>query len=91
MRYLFCSYNDVMMSAMGSPITVASIVYSAICSGADQRLKHESSASLAFVSGIHRWPVNAPHNGPVLFPFDDFIMAKFMKTIPYTITFQNIN
>ena len=27
-----------------------------VCSGADQR-KHQSSASLAFVSGIHRWPV----------------------------------
>ena len=26
--------------------------------GADQR-KHQSSASLAFVRGIHRWPVNA--------------------------------
>ena len=28
--------------------------------GADQR-KHQSSASLAFVRGIHRWPVNSPH------------------------------
>ena len=27
--------------------------------------KHQSSASLAFVSGIHRWPVNSPHKGPV--------------------------
>ena len=38
-----------------------------------------SSASLAFVRGIHRslWPVNSPHKGPVmrnLFPFDDVIM-----------------
>ena len=36
-----------------------------------------SSASLAFVRGIHRWPVNSPHNGPVtrkMFPFDDVIM-----------------
>ena len=44
--------------------------------GADQR-KHQSSMSLAFVRGIHRWPVNSPHKGPVtrkMFPFDDIIM-----------------
>ena len=47
-----------------------------LCSAADQR-KHQSSASLAFVEGIHRWPVNSPHKGPVtqkMFPFDDVIM-----------------
>ena len=45
---------------------------------ADQR-KHQSSASLAFVRGIHRWPVNSPHKRPVtrkMFPFDDIIMEK---------------
>ena len=53
-----------------------SIVYSTICSGADQR-KHHSSMSLAFARGIYRWPVNSPHIGPVIqkmFPFDDVIM-----------------
>ena len=38
---------------------------------------HQSSASLAFVRGIHRGPVNSPHKGPVtqkMFPFDDVIM-----------------
>ena len=38
---------------------------------------HQSSASLAFVRGIHRWPVNSPHKWPVtrkMFPFDDVIM-----------------
>ena len=43
---------------------------------ADQR-KHQSSASLAFVRGIHRWPVNSPHKWPVtrkMFPFYDVIM-----------------
>ena len=39
---------------------VSIIVYS----GAGQR-KHQSSASLAFVWGIHRWPVNSPHKWPV--------------------------
>ena len=31
---------------------------------ADQR-KHQSSASLPFVRGIHRWPVNSPHKRQV--------------------------
>ena len=64
------------MSAMASQITGASIVSSTVCSGADQR-KHQSSASLAFVGGIHRWPVNSSRKGPAkwkMFPFDDFIM-----------------
>ena len=34
-------------------------VHSTVYSGVDQR-KHQSSASLAFVWGIHRWPVNSP-------------------------------
>ena len=64
------------MSSMASQITGASIVYLTVSSGADQR-KHQSSASLAFVRGIHRWPVNSPHKGSVtrkMFPFDDVIM-----------------
>ena len=52
------------MSAMASQITSLTIVYSTVYTGADQR-KHQSSASLAFVRGIHRWPVNSPHKGPV--------------------------
>ena len=39
--------------------------------------KNQSSASLDFVRGIHRWPVNSPHKWPVtrkMFPFDDVIM-----------------
>ena len=49
------------------------IVNSTVYSGAHQR-KHQSSASLVFVWGIHRWPVNYPHKGPVMrkmFPFND--------------------
>ena len=44
------------MSSIVSQITSVSIVYPTVCSGADQR-KHQSSVSLAFVRGIHRWPV----------------------------------
>ena len=68
--------GDVIMSAMASQITSLMNVYSTVYSGADQR-KHQSSASLAFVMGIHRWPVNSPHKGPVtrkMFPFDDVIL-----------------
>ena len=32
--------------------------------GSKKTSKHQSSASLAFVRGIHRWPVNSP--GPVI-------------------------
>ena len=70
-------YHDVIMGAMASQITSLVIVYSVAYPGADQR-KHQSSASLAFERGIHRWPVNSPHKGPVtrkMFPFDDVIMG----------------
>ena len=40
------------MGSMASQITILTIVYSAVYSGADQR-KHQSFASLAFVRGIH--------------------------------------
>ena len=71
-------YDDVIMSTMASQTTSFMIVYPTIYSGADQR-KHQSSASLAFVGGIHRWPVNYPHKGPVtrkMFSFEDVIMLE---------------
>ena len=71
-------YSDVIMSTMASQITSLRIIYSAIYSCADQR-KHLSSASLAFVRGIHRGPLNSPHKGPVtrkMFPFDDFMRLR---------------
>ena len=69
-------YGDVIMGAIASQITSLAIVYSTVYSDADQR-KHQSSASLAFVRGIHRGPVNSPHKRPVMrkmLPFDDVIM-----------------
>ena len=47
------------MSAMASQIISLATVCSTVYSDADQR-KHQSSASLSFVWGIHRWPVNSP-------------------------------
>ena len=69
-------YSGVIMSAIASQITRFTIVYSSVYSAATQR-KHQSFAQLAFVRGIHRWPVNSPHKGPVsrnMFPFDGVIM-----------------
>ena len=74
--HLITNYNVVIMSTMASQITGLTIVYPSVYSGADQR-KHQSSASLAFVRGIHWSPVSSPHKGPVtrkMFPFDDVIM-----------------
>ena len=76
---------------MASQITSLTIVYSIVYSGTDQR-KHQSSASLAFVRGIHRGPVNSPHRGPVnsphkwpvtrkIFPFDDVILTSSFSQI----------
>ena len=82
-----CTLHDVIMSAMVSQITGVSIVYSTVVLGADQR-KHQSSASLAFVWGIHRWPVNSPNRRSLtrkIFPFDDVIM----RNIPQTLSSQN--
>ena len=74
----YCSsashYSDVIMNTMACQITGVSIVNSTVCSGRDQR-KHQSSASLAFVRGIHRWPMNS-RTTRKMFPFDDVIMEE---------------
>ena len=46
-------YIDVIMTTMASQITSLTVVYSIVYSGEEQR-KHQNSASLAFVRGIHR-------------------------------------
>ena len=64
------------MGAIASQITSLTIVFSNVYLDTDQR-KHHRFASLAFVWGIHRRPVNSPHKLPVtrkMFPFDDVIM-----------------
>ena len=69
--------DDVIMSTVASQITSLTIVYSSVYSGADQR-KRQSSASLAFVLGIHRRPVNSPHKWPItrkMFIIDYAIMT----------------
>ena len=71
------------MGAIVSQITILTIVYSTVYSDADQR-QHESSASLAFVWGIHRGQVNSLHRWPItrkMFPFDDVIMFSNRHSI----------
>ena len=64
------------MGTIASQITSLTIVYPTVYSDANQR-KHQSPASLAFVRGIHRGPVNSPNKWPVtrkMLSFDDVIM-----------------
>ena len=75
-------YSDVTMSVMASKITCVTSVCSTVCSGADQR-KHQSSASLAFVRGIHRSPMDSPHKVPLtlkMVPYDDVILTCAYST-----------
>ena len=79
-------YSEVIMNAMAYQITGVSIVCSTVCWGADQR-KHQSSASPAFLRGIHRSPVDSPHKGPVkrkMFSFDDAFMAFVQESPEYS-------
>ena len=66
---------------LASQITSLSIVFTSIYLGGDQR-KHQSSASMAFVCAIHRWPVNFPHKWPEtrkIFPFDNVIIIFHVR------------
>ena len=85
------------MGATTSQITSLTIVYySTVLAGADQR-KYQSSASLAFVRGIHRWPVNSQHKWPVtrkMIPSDDVIMKQWsdmVVTQTDLLLFQGLN
>ena len=87
----WCHYCDIIMGMMASQITSFTIVYSTVYSGIDQR-KHQSSASLAFVRGIHQWPVNSLHKGPVtwkMFPFDDVIMLCVWNDVHFAMLWKN--
>ena len=84
------SGSGIIMSAMASQITSLAIVYSTVYSGADPR-KHQSSASLGFMRGIQRWPMNSPHKWPVtrkMVPFGDVIM-NILSFVPRTLPSQS--
>ena len=85
--------NDVTMSMMASQITGVSIVYSTACSSADKR-KHQSSASLAFVRGIHRWMVDSPHKGLVtrkMFPPGNKWLSSIFYLLPVSYTINSMS
>ena len=68
---------------MASQITGVFMICSTVGSDTDQR-KHQSSASLAFVWGIHRWPVNSAHKRPItrkMYPFNDVIMTLILQCL----------
>ena len=70
------------MGAMAAQITSLTTVYIR----AQVKVNIKAFASLAFVWGIHRGPVNSPHKWPVtrkMFPFDDVMMQ--MSRILYII------
>ena len=56
-HYFLSHYSDGIMSAMASQITGVTNVDLTVYSDANQR-RHQSSASLASVTGMHRCPVN---------------------------------
>ena len=82
-------YSDVIIGAMASQTSSLMIVYSTGYLGADVR-KISKIRVNGLVRGIHWWPVNSQHKGPVtrkMFPFDDVIMtnmeAKWMDITPF--------
>ena len=89
---VFGQYSDVTMGAMASQITSLTIVYSTIYSGPDQR-KHQSSASMTYGRGIHRWPVNSTHKGPItrkMFPFDAVIMITLDHSLKFDVLLSDM-
>ena len=85
-KRMFSHYDDVIMRATASQITSLTIVCSTVYLDTDHK-KHQSSASLAFVRGNHRKPVNSPHKWPVtrkMLIFDDVIMIPLtVKMVKY--------
>ena len=66
-------YNDVIMGTIASQIISLTIVFWTVYLDTDQRTR-QSSASLAFVRGIHRrhkWPLTRK-----MCPFDDVVMKS---------------
>ena len=69
-------YSDVRICVMASQIIGTSIFYSIVFF----RRRSKKTSNLCVTGlclGIHLWPVNSPHNGPIkrkMFPLDDIIM-----------------
>ena len=79
--------SDVIMSPMASQITSITIVYSTVYSGVDER-KHQFRVT-DFVKGIHRWPINSPHKGPVTRKCFHLVTSSYF--MGYTIQRRNVD
>ena len=73
-------YSDLIMSTMASQRTAVWIVCSAFWLGTDQR-EHQSFESLAFVRGIHCWPVDSPHKGPITRKLFHLMTSSWRKDV----------
>ena len=74
--YYSVKLRDITMTSQWARRRLKSPASRLFIQDAGQR-KHQSSASMASVRGIHRWPVNSPHKGQVsrkMFQFEDVIM-----------------
>ena len=100
--YTYPHYDDVITSAMASQMSSLTTVYSSVCSGTYERKHESSaSLAFVGVcvcvcvcvcggggggGGIHRWPANSLHQGPVtrkMFPFDDVIILNVYSCCRY--------
>ena len=82
-------YSDVIMSTKASQITSVSIIYPIVFYFRRRSKKTWKLALLAFVRGIHQWPVISPHKWPVtrkMFPFDDVII--FITALRFAIRME---
>ena len=53
--------------------------------------EHQRSASLVFVRGIHRWPVNSPHRGPVTRKIFHHVVQRLLAYIQYKVKLGPLN
>ena len=68
------------MGAMASQMTSLTIVYPTVYQ-AQIKENIKKLRVTGLWEGIHRWPVNSPHKGPVtwkMFPLDDVIMRAYL-------------
>ena len=87
-------YHYGPMNVMAFQITVNSTDCSTACSG--YKANTEPSHYRPLVRGIHRWPVDSPHKGPVIwkaFPCHDVIILYAIYAVPYnqTLSLQHEN
>ena len=72
-------YNDVIIGAMASQFTSLRLFTQPFINAQIKKKISKLRVTGLCVRGIHRWPMNSTHKGPVaprMFPFDDVIMQS---------------